>query len=62
LYHPRQQRWSDHFSWNEDFAFIIGITKIGRVTVEALQLNREGLVNLRRVLYLVNEHPPYNKD
>jgi hypothetical protein len=58
LYHPRQQKWSDHFSWNEDFSLIIGITTIGRVTVETLQLNREGLVNLRRVLYMANEHPP----
>jgi hypothetical protein len=26
--------------------------------VEALQLNREGLVNMRRVLYAIGEHPP----
>ncbi len=58
LYHPRQQKWEEHFSWNEDFTLIIGITKIGRAFVEALQLNREGLVNLRRVLYRVSEHPP----
>ena len=58
LYHPRQQNWHEHFSWNEDFTLIIGLTAIGRVTVEALQLNRQGLVNLRRVLYAMNEHPP----
>ncbi|MEK8018087.1 MAG: HNH endonuclease [Candidatus Parabeggiatoa sp.] len=58
LYHPRQQKWEIHFSWNDDFTLMIGITKIGRATVEALQLNREGLVNLRRVLYRVSEHPP----
>ena len=29
-------------------------------TVEALQPNREGLANLRRVLYGVGEHPPKN--
>jgi len=60
LYHPRQQKWSEHFSWNEDFTLIIGITTIGRVTVDALRVNREGLVNLRRVLYMVSEHPPSN--
>jgi len=59
LYHPRQQKWEAHFSWNEDFTLIIGLTKIGRATIDALQLNREGLVNLRRVLYRVNEHPPF---
>jgi hypothetical protein len=37
---------------------IIGLTPIGRTTVEALQLNREGVVNLRRVLYAMGEHPP----
>lgn len=58
LYHPRQQRWSDHFAWNNDFTLIIGLTPTGRSTVETLQLNREGVVNLRRVLYAMGEHPP----
>ena len=58
LYHPRKQRWSNHFAWNDDFTLIIGLTPIGRSTVEALQLNREGIVNLRRVLYAMGEHPP----
>jgi len=58
LYHPRQQQWSDHFAWNHDYTLIIGLTPTGRATVETLQLNREGLVNLRRVLYVMGEHPP----
>jgi hypothetical protein len=58
LFHPRQQRWEEHFAWSEDYLRITGLTAIGRATVEALQLNREGLVNLRRVLYAVGEHPP----
>lgn len=58
LFHPRQQRWQEHFTWNEDFTLIIGLTPTGRATVETLQLNREGLVNLRRVLYSMGEHPP----
>ncbi|HEY9708139.1 MAG TPA: HNH endonuclease [Oculatellaceae cyanobacterium] len=58
LYHPRKQRWSNHFAWNDDFTLIIGLTPTGRSTVEALQLNREGVVNLRRVLYAMGEHPP----
>ena len=58
LYHPRRQRWRDHFAWNEDFTLIIGLTPIGRVTVEVLRLNREGLVHLRRILYVMGEHPP----
>ena len=58
LYHPRQQRWDEHFAWSEDSLRITGLTPVGRATVEALQLNREGLINMRRVLYAVGEHPP----
>ncbi len=58
LYHPRQQRWSEHFAWNNDFSIVIGLTPTGRATVETLQLNREGVVNLRQVLYVIGEHPP----
>jgi HNH endonuclease len=58
LYHPRQHRWIEHFAWDEDFTFLIGISPTGRATVEALQLNRQGVVNLRRVLYEMGEHPP----
>ncbi len=58
LYHPRQQLWRDHFVWNDDYALVIGLTPTGRVTVETLQLNREGVVNLRRILAALGEHPP----
>jgi hypothetical protein len=58
LYHPRRQTWYHHFRWNDNFTLIVGLTPTGRATVEALQLNREGLVNLRRILYEVSEHPP----
>ncbi len=47
-----------HFAWSADFSLIIGLTPTGRATVEALQLNREGVVNLRRALYALGEHPP----
>jgi HNH endonuclease len=58
LFNPRRQRWSRHFAWNEDFMVIIGRTAIGRATVAALSLNRPELLNLRRVLRTVGEHPP----
>ena len=58
LYHPRQYRWDEHFAWNPDCSLIIGLTPIGRATVEILRLNRIGLVNLRRVLFSFNAHPP----
>jgi hypothetical protein len=45
-------------SWNEDASLVIGRTPTGRATIEALRLNRPELVNLRRVLFAVGEHPP----
>jgi 5-methylcytosine-specific restriction endonuclease McrA len=58
LYHPRQHNWDDHFAWSDDYSLILGLTPIGRATVEKLQLNRAGLVNLRRILAEAGEHPP----
>jgi len=58
LYHPRRQRWSDHFTWNEDCTLVIGLTPTGRATVAEMDLNREGLINLRDLLILVKRHPP----
>jgi len=53
LYHPRRQRWHEHFTWNEDYTLVLGLTPTGRATVEKLQLHRAGVVNLRRVLQSV---------
>ena len=58
LYHPRRDRWSAHFAWNEDHTLVIGLTPTGRATVEKLQLNRAGVVNLRRILSSIDIHPP----
>ncbi len=58
LYHPRKQKWREHFEWNDDFTLIIGLTPTGRATVMALRLNREELVNLRRLMYVTGDHPP----
>ncbi len=60
LYNPRQQSWREHFSWSDDFTKVIGKTPCGRATVEALRLNRFGVVNLRRLLRSANLHPPEN--
>lgn len=57
LYHPRQQLWSEHFVWSDDFTELIGISSTGRATVVRLKLNREGVVNLRGLLTEKNLHP-----
>jgi hypothetical protein len=58
LFHPRQQRWSEHFSWDESFSKVSGLTPVGRATMAALHLNREGLVNWRRAMRAFGVHPP----
>lgn len=58
LFNPRKQRWEDHFAWSDDFLYVKGLTAIGRAIIAALEMNRIGLVNLRRVLCLVDENPP----
>jgi hypothetical protein len=58
LYHPRQQIWHEHFAWNDDYTLVIGLTTTGRATIQELKLNRAGVVNLRRVLFAMSEHPP----
>ena len=58
LFHPRQQRWQDHFGWTEDFTQVVGLTPSGRATVATLQLNRSGVVSLRRLLCQAGKHPP----
>ncbi|MCA9966890.1 MAG: HNH endonuclease [Anaerolineales bacterium] len=57
LYHPRQQQWHDHFGWNDDFTLVIGLTAVGRATINALNLNRPGVVNMRRLLRMAGKHP-----
>ena len=49
LYHPRQQEWSAHFGWDKDVSRVVGLTPIGRATLEALHMNRLQMVRLRRL-------------
>lgn len=58
LYNPRKDVWNKHFAWSEDFLEIVGLTAKGRATVKLLKLNHTEVVNLRRLLRLVGEHPP----
>lgn len=41
LFHPRTDRWDDHFRLDMDDAAIRGVTPVGRVTVACLRMNRE---------------------
>lgn len=58
LFNPRTQLWEDHLCWSEDYSEVIALTSVGRVTIDVLQLNRRGLVNMRHALYQSGKHPP----
>ena len=53
LYHPRIDRWHDHFEYFG--AIISGVTPIGRVTVYVLNMNEAQRLRLRYRLLENNE-------
>lgn len=61
LFHPRRHLWSDHFTWNEDFTLIVGLTPTGRSTIDKLQMKRPALVSLRRLLSLAGLTPLHDR-
>jgi hypothetical protein len=61
LFHPRKDNWHEHFVWSPDCLTLIGLTPTGRATVEALDLNRAGVINLRRMLFREGLHPPAHR-
>ena len=48
LFHPRRDRWSDHFAW--EGTAIVGRTAIGRATVQLLAMNDWQRVEVRENL------------
>jgi hypothetical protein len=56
LFHPRRQRWDDHFRWQGPR--VIGLTATGRATIAALQLNRPAIVAIRVEEMIHGRHPP----
>ena len=45
LFHPRRDRWDEHFAWRG--LYLVGRTAVGRVTVRVLQMNSEDQLDLR---------------
>jgi hypothetical protein len=57
-FHPRQDRWEEHFRWSADgSAEIVGLTPVGRATVIGLRMNDADMVALRRLLAEVGLFP-----
>ena len=53
LFHPRQHGWSEHFAW--DGTVVVGLTPIGRATVELLAMNSWERVEVRENLLSLGE-------
>ena len=45
LYNPRLQRWDEHFAWTG--VEIVGLTAVGKITVQVLQLNSDDRLRIR---------------
>jgi hypothetical protein len=58
LFNPRVQNWQEHFQWSEDGTQILGLTKCGRATIEALKLNNPEIIVTRRLWVSVGWWPP----
>lgn len=48
LFHPREDRWEEHFRVNLKSGKIEGLTAIGRATVARLAMNSEAQIAARR--------------
>ena len=58
LFHPRKHVWEENFAWSDDTLRIIGLTPVGRATVEGLRLNHPLAVPARTIWSRVGYHPP----
>ena len=51
LFHPRRERWTDHFAW--EGTLIVGGTAIGRATAQLLAMNDWERVEVRENLQVL---------
>jgi hypothetical protein len=56
LFNPRADVWAEHFRWES--VMLLGITAIGRTTVQVLNINQPSRVAARRTLIDVGRFPP----
>jgi hypothetical protein len=62
IFNPRHDNWGEHFRWSADGVKIEALTPTGRATVEALKLNNELAVEVRRNWVLAGWQPPEAKN
>lgn len=56
LFHPRRDHWREHFDWHE--SMLIGLTPVGRTTIETLAINLRHRVIHRQALIEEGVFPP----
>jgi hypothetical protein len=56
LFHPRRDRWTEHFRWRGPR--LVGLTPVGRATIRVLGINHPEAVKLRRELIAEGVFPP----
>jgi hypothetical protein len=62
LFNPRRQSWNRHFRWSHDGGRVHRKTVLGRVTVEALDMNRPRIVHIRLLWAAMGLHPPSEEE
>lgn len=56
LFHPRCQRWAEHFAWDD--VRVVGLTETGIATISVLGMNRPLILAIRREEAIRGRHPP----
>jgi hypothetical protein len=56
IFNPRHDQWHLHFQWKG--MQILGLTPVGRATIEALRLNRPLILAIREEEAARGRHPP----
>jgi hypothetical protein len=59
IFNPRVQSWAEHFRWADGGLRIVGLTPVGRATVEVLHLSDDpNALTVRSYWILAGWHPP----
>jgi HNH endonuclease len=56
LFNPRVDVWAEHFRWQE--GLLVGLTAVGRTTIEVLRINDPDCVEQRDELIAAELFPP----
>jgi len=57
FFHPRKDYWDEHFQINVESGEVVGVTPIGEVTVEYLEMNSSAQVAARQLWIRLNLFP-----